>query len=134
MIRRRVKAIVDHCFTAGVKAHLWSEAAADKYTVEVPKHENQGDFSTNIALVVAGIEKRSPREVAAQVAERLSKETALIDSVEVAGPGFVNLTIVQPVWQQLLMDIEKNGTLFGKSTIGDCTRVMVEFVSANPTG
>ncbi len=134
MIRRRVKAIVDRCFAAGVTENLWSDAAADKYTVEVPKHENQGDFSTNIALVVAGIEKRSPREVAAQVAECLRKETELIESVEVAGPGFVNLTIVQSVWQQLLVDIEEHSTSFGKSAIGNDRRVMVEFVSANPTG
>ena len=71
MIRTRLKKIVDDCFAAGVVEGLWSDAAADKYTVEVPKHENQGDFSTNIALVLAGIEKKNPREIGALVAERL---------------------------------------------------------------
>ncbi len=134
MIRRRVKEIVDRCFLAGVGDNLWSMAAADKYTVEVPKHENQGDFSTNIALVVAGIEKRTPREVANQVAEQLREETELIESVDIAGPGFVNLTIVHRVWQQLLPYIEQKGVSYGTSDVGRSQRVMVEFVSANPTG
>jgi len=134
MIRRRVKGIVDRCYEAGIEENIWSDAAADKYTVEVPKHENQGDFSTNIALVVAGIEKRNPREVAAQVAERLKKETDLIEAVEIAGPGFVNLIIVPSVWQQLLCEIDRKNSSFGKSDIGNSKRVMVEFVSANPTG
>lgn len=134
MIRRRLKEIVDRCFLAGVRDNLWSEAAADKYTVEVPKHENQGDFSTNIALVVAGIEKRNPREIANQVAEQLREETELIESVDIAGPGFVNLTIVHRVWQQLLPYIEQKSVSFGRSDIGRSKRVMVEFVSANPTG
>ena len=134
MIRTRLKKIVDECFRAGIKEGLWSNGAADKYTVEVPKHENQGDFSTNIALVLAGIEKKNPREIAALIADRLKQEQQLIDSVDVAGPGFINLTIRDTVWQHLLKEIESRGETFGRSEIGRNTRVMVEFVSANPTG
>ena len=134
MIRTRLKKNVDDCFAAGVIEGLWSDAAADKYTVEVPKHENQGDFSTNIALVLAGIEKRNPREIATLVAERLEKQKDLIAGVEIAGPGFVNVTIRKMVWQQILNEIELQGDSFGKSEIGGGRRVMVEFVSANPTG
>lgn len=134
MIRTRFKKIVDDCFAAGVRDGQWSEAAADKYTVEVPKHENQGDFSTNIALVLAGIEKKNPREIASQVAARLEKEEELIDRVEIAGPGFVNVIIKESVWQQLLAEIERQQDSFGRSEVGGGRRVMVEFVSANPTG
>ncbi|MGI9538178.1 MAG: arginine--tRNA ligase [Desulfocapsaceae bacterium] len=134
MIRTRLKKIVDDCFRAGVRERQWSETAADKYTVEVPKHDNQGDFSTNIALVLAGIEKKNPREIAALVAERLKDEQELIERVEIAGPGFVNVTIQESVWQQLLKEIEDQQVSYGKSKIGDNRKVMVEFVSANPTG
>lgn len=134
MIRTRLKKIVDECFRAGINEGLWSNGAADKYTVEVPKHENQGDFSTNIALVLAGIEKKNPREIAALIADRLKQEQQLIDSVDVAGPGFINLTIRDAVWQHLLGEIESRGEAFGRSEIGLNRRVMVEFVSANPTG
>lgn len=134
MIRTRLKKIVDDCFRAGVRENQWSDAAADKYTVEVPKHENQGDFSTNIALVLAGIEKKNPRDIAALLVERLKQEQELIESVEMAGPGFVNVSIKESVWQQLLKEIEGQQALFGRSEIGGNRRVMVEFVSANPTG
>lgn len=134
MIRTRLKNIVDDCFAAGVQENLWSDAAADKYTVEIPKHENQGDFSTNIALVVAGIEKRNPREIGALVVEQLKKHTDLIEAVDLAGPGFVNVTIQKAVWQQILEEIEHQADSFGQSEIGGKRRVMVEFVSANPTG
>jgi arginyl-tRNA synthetase len=134
MIRTRLKEIVDDCFRAGVRENQWSDAAADKYTVEVPKHENQGDFSTNIALVLAGIEKKNPREIAAQVVERLKNVQELIERVEIAGPGFVNVTIKESVWQQLLKEIDNQQESYGRSDIGGNRRVMVEFVSANPTG
>ena len=134
MIRTRLKEIVDDCFRAGVRENQWSDAAADKYTVEVPKHENQGDFSTNMALVLAGIEKKNPREIAAQVVERLKNVQELIERVEIAGPGFVNVTIKESVWQQLLKEIDDQQESYGRSDIGGNRRVMVEFVSANPTG
>ncbi len=134
MIRTRLKEIIDDCFRAGVREGQWSDAAADKYTVEVPKHENQGDFSTNMALVLAGIEKKNPREIAALVVERLKDEQELIDKVEIAGPGFINVTIKESVWQQLLKEIEDRQESYGRSEIGRNRRVMVEFVSANPTG
>jgi len=134
MIRTRLKEIVDDCFRAGVRENQWSDAAADKYTVEVPKHENQGDFSTNMALVLAGIEKKNPREIAAQVVERLKNVQELIERVEIAGPGFVNVTIKETVWQQLLKEIDDQQESYGRSDIGGNRRVMVEFVSANPTG
>jgi arginyl-tRNA synthetase len=64
MIRSQLKAYLDQCFDEGVSEGLWSEGAAGKFTVELPKHEGQGDFSTNMALVMAGIEKKNPRELA----------------------------------------------------------------------
>jgi len=134
MIRTRLKEIVDDCFRAGVRENQWSDAAADKYTVEVPKHENQGDFSTNMALVLAGIEKKNPREIAAQVVERLKNVQELIERVEIAGPGFVNVTIKESVWQQLLKEIDDQQESYGRSDFAGNRRVMVEFVSANPTG
>jgi arginyl-tRNA synthetase len=134
MIRTRFKQIVDDCFVTGVQAGQWSTAAAEKYTVEVPKHEHQGDFSTNIALVLAGIEKKNPRQIAPLVADRLAQQEELIDRVEIAGPGFVNVVIKESVWQQLLIEIERRHKSFGLSEVGGHRRVMVEFVSANPTG
>ncbi len=134
MIRNRLKKVVDDCFLAGVQENLWSDQAADRYAVEVPKHQNQGDYSTNIAMVLAGFEKRNPREIGAQIAEKLGRHADLIEAVEIAGPGFVNVVIRKSVWQQLLLEIEEQGEALGRSDVGRNRRVMVEFVSANPTG
>ncbi len=134
MIKRRVKNILDRCFHAGVEEKLWSGAAEGKYTVEVPKHEKQGDFSTNMALVVAGIEKQNPREIAAKLVSKLENESEFIGKMEIAGPGFVNLFIQNDVWQGLIPEVIGNNEGFGRSDVGQKKRVLVEFVSANPTG
>lgn len=134
MIRSRLKEAVDRCFTRGVEQQLWSGRGAGKYTVEIPKHENQGDYSTNIALVLGGIEKKNPREIGVQVAALLEEEDELVAEVSLAGPGFVNVTIKKEVWQRFLNVVETEGGNYGTSDIGQGRRIMVEFVSANPTG
>lgn len=134
MIRARLKESVDRCFSSGVLEGNWSEAGRDTYTVEVPKREGQGDFSTNVAMVLAGIEKKNPREIATELAAKLEADKELIENVEIAGPGFVNITINKTIWQQVIGEIEQAGEAFGLSDVGIGKRVMVEFVSANPTG
>ena len=87
MIQQRLKTIIDTCFTEGVESGKWSAKAAGKYSVEVPKRDGQGDFSTNMAMVMAGIEKKNPREIAALVVELLEKQD-IVEKLEIAGPGF----------------------------------------------
>jgi len=134
MIRAKLKEIVDAAFQQGIAEGLWSTAAAGRYTVELPKHEGQGDFATNIAMIIAGTDKKNPREIAGRFAEKLQAAAALIDRVEIAGPGFVNVFINQQQWQGMIPAILAAGRDFGRSTAGAGRRVMVEFVSANPTG
>ncbi len=134
MIKSQLKKRIESCFQRGVEEGAWSQAAAGRYTVEVPKHEKQGDFSTNLALIVAGMEKKNPREVAAHLATMLETEQDIIARVEVAGPGFVNLFLQSSVWCSILAPVCSEGEHFGLSDIGGNKKVMVEFVSANPTG
>ena len=134
MIRTSIKTIVDDCFQEGVKNGIWSDGGAGKYTVEVPKRHNQGDFSTNIAMVLAGIEKKNPREIAALIVEMLERKQDFISLVQIAGPGFVNITVNKNRWHSVLGLVEQSGAQFGRSNVGGGRKVMVEFVSANPTG
>ncbi len=134
MIRSQVKTLVDQCFQQGVEQNLWSDAAANLYNVEVPRHGGQGDFSTNFAMVLAGKEKRNPREIAGQLVDLLNRDEGLLDKVEIAGPGFVNLFLKPAVWSTVLAPISEQGRAFGLSDVGKGKKVMVEFVSANPTG
>jgi len=133
MIKSRVKKIVDRCFAEGVAQGYWSIGAEGRFTIEVPKREEQGDFSTNFALVAAGIDKRKPLDLAGQLAELLGKDP-IIARVEIAGPGFINLFLSKDVWASVLAPIYEQNERFGQSDIGHGRRVLVEFVSANPTG
>lgn len=91
MIKSKVQKFVDGCVEAGIAQGLWSEKLRGKYSVEIPKHKGQGDFSTNFAMVAAGIEKRNPRELATQFIECAGSEGDLVERLEIAGPGFVNV-------------------------------------------
>jgi arginyl-tRNA synthetase len=133
MIRSRLKNLLDHCFSQGVEQNLWSAAAAGLYNLETPRHEGQGDFATNFAMIVAGKERRKPREVAEQLAALLRHDD-LLDKVEIAGPGFVNLFLNPAVWSSVLAPIAEQQERFGLCDLGKGMKVMVEFVSANPTG
>ncbi len=134
MIKTRLKKLIDHCFNQGVEAGFWSAAAAGAYSLDEPKHAGQGDLATNLAMVVAGKDKKNPRAVAAQLVEMLASHTDLLDKVEVAGPGFVNCHLNKNVWQSVLPEVCANEATFGQSEIGQGKKVLVEFVSANPTG
>jgi arginyl-tRNA synthetase len=134
MIRARLKTALDGCFDQGIAEGLWTSGGAGKFTVELPKHDGMGDFSTNMALVVAGSEKKNPRELAGIIAKKLAKDSSLIGRVDIAGPGFINIFINPDVWRQLIPAILSAGENFGRSEIGGKRKVMVEFVSANPTG
>ncbi len=134
MIRAKVKKILDDCFEQGVSKGKWSEKGAGKYTVEVPKRAGQGDFSTNMAMVLAGIERKNPRQIAQDIKDSLEKEQELFAQVDIAGPGFVNFTIVPRQWHDVISVVIENGDKYGLSNVGHGRRVMVEFVSANPTG
>ena len=134
MIRSQLKTILDACFRQGVDDGSWSDQGAGKFTLEVPKHEGQGDFSTNMALVLAGIEKRKPRDIASVLVKILEKQTDFIDRLEIAGPGFVNIHIRADVWQRLIPTVLAEESTFGRSQVGHGRRVMVEFVSATPPG
>ncbi len=134
MIRSQLKDLIDRCFAQGIDLGFWSDAGANLYKLEVPRHEGQGDFSTNVALVVAGKERCNPREIAMKLAGLLEQEKSLLARVEIAGPGFVNLFLQPEVWSSVLAPIDDQGDTFGISQQAEGKKVMVEFVSANPTG
>lgn len=134
MIRAKVKELLDNCFQKGIEEGKWSDSGAGKFTVELPKHKGQGDFATNFGLVLAGIEKRNPREIAQIIGDMLCENDDLIEKVEIAGPGFVNIFIQKAVWRSVIETVLEAGDGFGKGDVGQGRKVIVEFVSANPTG
>ena len=104
-----------------------------RVVVEPPRDATHGDMATNAAMVLAKEAKAKPRDLADKIAEKLRADD-LIASVEVAGPGFINLTLKPSVWVDGLRTVLREDAAFGKSAIGNAEKVNVEYVSANPTG
>lgn len=103
--------------------------------IEIPKRREFGDFSTNIALILAKKLGKKPREVAELVINNLPEDGSMIfKRVEVAGAGFINFFIREETVINKLEEVEKLGEKFGESNLGRGEKVIVEFVSANPTG
>src|SRR6185312_8147883 len=102
-------------------------------TVEPPRDPKHGDISANAALVISKSANMKPRDVAEMIAARFRADPE-ITRVEVAGPGFINLTLADRFWHERLREILRAGTRYGDAMIGAGHRINVEFVSANPTG
>lgn len=105
-----------------------------KLVVEAPKNPSHGDLSTNVALLLAKEAKQPPRKLAEQIAEALPDVCDSILRVEIAGPGFCNITMKTGYWTGFIQAIEEAGASWGHSEIGHGRRALVEYVSANPTG
>ena len=104
-----------------------------RVAVEPPRDAAHGDMATNAAMVLAKDAGKKPRELAEKIAEKLRAD-ALVDKVDVAGPGFINLTLKPAAWLDALRAVVRLGANYGTSTIGGDASVNVEYVSANPTG
>jgi arginyl-tRNA synthetase len=133
---------VFHDFTERIRTVVRAVVASDfggrevdlsKVVVEPPRDASHGDLATNAAMVLAKPLGVTPRELAMHIATRLARDPD-INSAEVAGPGFINLTIRAPYWQAFLGKLMEEGEAYGKSNIGGGEAVNVEYVSANPTG
>ena len=105
----------------------------DAVTVEPPRDAAHGDMATNAAMVLAKPSKCKPRDIAEKLAALLSADPRLV-SVEVAGPGFLNLRLSPNLWADVLRAILTDQDGYGRATIGAGLKVNVEYVSANPTG
>ena len=102
-------------------------------TVEPPRDPSHGDLATNAAMVLAKVAKTNPRALAEAIKPKL-EALPPVTSVEVAGPGFINLRLTPDAWRDELKTILREGEQYGLSTVGANERVNVEYVSANPTG
>jgi arginyl-tRNA synthetase len=107
--------------------------STERVTIEPPRDAAHGDVTTNAAMVLCKQAGMKPRDLAALLAERL-ETLEDVETVEIAGPGFINLRVATGFWHQTITDVLTEGPAFGNSTFGAGEKVNVEYVSANPTG
>jgi arginyl-tRNA synthetase len=108
--------------------------APASFAIEAPKDKTHGDFATNLAMVMAKPERKAPRAVAEALVKHLPKEGTWIESAEIAGPGFLNFRLKFGWVHQVLAAIKAEGETFGQSDHGKGKKILLEYVSANPTG
>ena len=128
-ISEKLRSVIEQ----GIKDTFNLDVDKNDFSVEIPKDKNHGDYSTNAAMRYAKILRKSPREIAENLSKTL-QNSDIIEKIEIAGPGFINFFIRNDSLTKIISDILKNGENYFKSNIGGGTKIMVEYVSANPTG
>jgi arginyl-tRNA synthetase len=129
-LRQYIRKALEDCYARGtLQSGLVPEIA-----LEVPARAEHGDFSTNLAMVLARAEKSSPRKVAEVLVAALGQNPLAWSRVEIAGPGFVNFFLTDRYWFSVLDEVNRQERHYGRSRMGQGKKVQVEFVSANPTG
>ncbi len=126
-VRKQISSLVDKAV-----ADCGFEAVA--YQVETPREKANGDFSTNAAMLLTKIAKKAPRMIAEELVSKMDCNGTYIEKVEIAGPGFINFYLNKNWLYDVIDLVEKMGNRYGSIDYGKGKKVMVEFISANPTG
>ncbi|MCD6295359.1 MAG: arginine--tRNA ligase, partial [Deltaproteobacteria bacterium] len=125
-----LKKTLSRCFEQGEL----KETTFPDYVIEVPNNSEHGHFATNLPMTLASGQKRNPREIASVILENLKDEAHFFEKTEIAGPGFINFTIRAEEWYRILDRILRLHKDYGRSEMGCDEKILLEFVSANPTG
>jgi arginyl-tRNA synthetase len=135
MVRDRVVDIFRRALARGAAEGRWP-AAETPFSVEAPRDPRHGDFAVNAAMVLAKAAGKPPREVAAAIVEavRAVDPDGDVASLEIAGPGFINVRLAPDLWLRALERAVTLGDGYGRTEVGKGRKAIVEYVSANPTG
>ncbi|MFH1349778.1 MAG: arginine--tRNA ligase [Pseudomonadota bacterium] len=125
-----LRTALQNCFERG----RFCKTSLPDYVIEVPNNPDHGHFATNLPLTLASSQKRRPVEIAKIIIENLNDDKEFFEKVEVAGPGFINFIVKTKEWHRVLTKIVMFKDDYGRCNLGNGERVLMEFVSANPTG
>ena len=126
--------LTQQAYERAAEAGILPAGAQIQAKIEIPKDVNNGDFASSFAMAGAKALKQSPRAVAQAVVDHMDLEGSYFQNLEIAGPGFLNFTLGPRWYGEVLSAIESEGKAYGDSQEGKGEKIMVEFVSANPTG
>ncbi len=132
--RAQVAQLTQQAYEKAAQAGLLPEGAQVKATIEIPKDTAHGDYASSFAMAGAKALHKAPRAIAQAIVDNLELEGSYFQKVEIAGPGFLNFTLGPKWYGEVLSAVEQEGAEYGANTEGNGEKVMVEFVSANPTG
>ena len=130
----RISEILTAAYNKAVEKGELPAGAALSGSVEIPKDTANGDYAANHAMTGAKALHMAPRKIAEALVANMELEGSWFSSVEVAGPGFINFRLAESWYSDVLKNIADEGADYGRVDVGHGQRLMVEFVSANPTG
>ena len=133
-MKDKIKGIIESSVLRAHKSKELPSAEFPDIEVEVPKIVSHGDFSTNIAMVAASVQKMPPRKIAEAILKHIEDPDHILAKTEIAGPGFINFFISTGAWHPVLRKIHQEDVTYGASNLGQGKKIQVEFVSSNPTG
>jgi arginyl-tRNA synthetase len=134
IVQNKVSDALARAIGRAQKEGLLKASPPPPVSLDAPKRPEWGDLASAVAMLLSSSEKRSPFDIAQIIVDHLDQRDSLFDRVEIARPGFLNFTVKRHVWFDVLHEIETQGTRYGHSRIGAGRRVLIEYVSANPTG
>ncbi|MBO5928812.1 MAG: arginine--tRNA ligase [Clostridia bacterium] len=132
--QQQLKEAIESAVAAAVAAGELPNEPLPDFTIEVPADRKNGDFAANAAMVSARAFRKAPRQIAESIVAPLSLDNTYFDRAEVAGPGFLNFFLSPAFYADVVAQVLSAGDAYGRSDFGAGKKVMVEFVSANPTG
>jgi len=133
-MKYKIKSLINSALTEAYKKGDLNSPEIPEVIIEEPKLGAQGDYSTNIAMILASIQKMPPQKIAKAIVNNINNSDSFFDKIEIAGPGFINFFINKAAWYPVLKQIHQMDLEYGASNIGKGKKIQVEFVSANPTG
>jgi len=133
-MKQKIKNLIRNAATRAYEKGDLPSKALPEIEVEVPKIESHGDFSTNLAMVMASVQKMPSRKIAESILKHLTDPDNILAKTEIAGPGFINFFINIWSWYPVLDKIHQEDIRYGASDVGNGEKIQVEFVSSNPTG
>ncbi len=132
--KEQVSSCVLNAAKTAMKKGILENAELSEFTVTVPQNREHGDWAVNAAMVWAKAFHKAPRQIAEIISAEFDFSDTYIEKFEIAGPGFINFFLSDRYYADILADVDEKGADYGKSNYGEGKRVLVEFVSANPTG
>ncbi|MCI8913930.1 MAG: arginine--tRNA ligase [Lawsonibacter sp.] len=132
--KEQVVSLIQAAYARAAGAGVLPSGVDVKATVEIPKDTSHGDYASSFAMAGARALHMAPRAIAQAIVDHLELEDSYFQSVEIAGPGFLNFTLGPKWYGEVLAAVEQEGPAYGSGSGGSGKKVMVEFVSANPTG
>ena len=133
-MKQLLEHLIIQALTSAHENGLFTSPAFPDFVIEVPKNISHGDYSSNIAMVSAAIQKIPPRKIAESIIRHIQDTQGVIDHVDIAGPGFINFYLRPESWIRFLKRVPELGSRYGSENIGNGKKIQVEFVSSNPTG